>query len=99
MSNDVATTILAQLGGRRACAMIGAKSLVSDGPALIVKFKARAKEGINAFKVTLDPCDTYTVEFWAQRGLNVRKVASCSDVYADSLRTVIEAETGLYLSL
>lgn len=81
------------------CAMIGVKDLVSDGPALIVRFKAHALNRINKFKVTLDASDTYTVDFLSQRGLSERKVASHADVYADSLRTVIEAETGLYLSL
>lgn len=100
--NTVATTILAQLGGaRRLSVMIGAHSFMSDGPALIFKFRAKASKGIKAIKVTLDPSDTYTVRFWriGSRGLDVRQVAEHSDVYADDLRTVIEAETGLYLSL
>jgi hypothetical protein len=100
--NTVATTILAQLGGAgRLSAMIGAYNFMSDGPALIFKFRAQASKGIKAIKVTLDPSDTYTVRFWriGNRGLNVQQVAEHSDVYADNLKTVIEYETGLRLSL
>lgn len=101
----VANTILAQLGGAgRLSVMIGAHGFTADGPALIFKFKARAKRGIKAIKVTLDASDTYSVEFYMPRGSLRRgtytvETRGLSGVYADSLRDVIEYETGLALSL
>lgn len=96
----VANTILAQLGGSgRLSAMIGAHNFGGTNDSLQLKFRARAKNASNTVKVRLEADDTYTVEFWACRGVSARKVSEKSDVYADNLRAVFEHETGLYLSL
>ena len=97
---QVANTILAQLGGAgRLGAMVGAHSFVGDERSLTFRIKARAKGGIKAIKVTLDPSDTYSVRFVAIRGTKVRAVAELDDVHAENLRECIEHETGLVLSL
>lgn len=94
----VPTEILRQLGGRgRVGAMLGVTQFAGDDTSLRVKFKARGKDGINCFKVTLDPSDTYTVEFfrvWSTDWLDKGKV---EDVYCDNLVETIENRTGLYL--
>lgn len=60
-----ADIILQQLGGsRRLKIMINGRDFYSDdnGNALIFKFMP-GKNGETAVKITLDPSDTYTVEF------------------------------------
>lgn len=91
----VANTILAQLGGNKMSVMIGVKNLVGSDKSLKVMFKARAKDGINEFIVTLDPSDTYTVAFAKNRGMNYKVVDTMSDVYADDLVRVCERRLGL----
>lgn len=96
----VANTILAQLGGSgRLRAMIGASSFMGAAKALTVRFRCRNPRRINTIKVILDPSDTYSVEFWTITSKTMRQVGEVArDVYADSLRQVIESTTGLYLS-
>lgn len=58
-SQEVALTILSQLGGSgRLSAMIGAHTFTSDTNSLSFKIKARAKNGIKGIRITLDPSDT-----------------------------------------
>jgi hypothetical protein len=97
MSNlQTATTILSQLGGRRFIAMTGAKNFVGDASTLMFSVPAGK---VNKVRVTLDASDTYTVEFYKVRGVDVAKRASHSGVYFDQLRAIFEAETGLRTSL
>ena len=56
---------------------------------------------VSHITITLDPSDTYTVEFIRcnTRAKEVRKVlASYTDVYVDMLHNLIESETGLVTS-
>lgn len=97
----VANTIAAQLGhslGRLAM-MIGAKHFVGSDNSLTFRFAARARNGSNTLRVTLDPSDTYTVEFLSLRGSSRKVKGSFSDIYAEDLKPLFERETGLYLSL
>lgn len=95
----VANTILAQLGGHRACVMIGAKAPMGTANSLSLRFAAKAKNKANHVEITLDPSDTYTVAFYKIGRLNCDKLSETSMVHADSLRSLFTAETGLYLSL
>lgn len=96
----VANTIISQMGGtRRLSMMIGANAFVGSDNSVSFKFKARAKNGANAFRVTLNPSDTYTVEFVSCRGMKVTVKDSLSDVYAEDLISLFQNKTGLYLSL
>jgi hypothetical protein len=101
MSHPIASTILAQLGGNRFLAMTGAKDLASTENALIMRLPRGALGGINSVVVRLDASDTYTVMFnkRTQMGAAIRCIASHSGVYADQLRALFTAETGLYTSL
>ena len=97
-AGPVATTILSQLGGELPLViMTGAHSFVGGMNSLTFRFKARARKGIKAIKITLDPMDTYTVEFWKIRGDKFEKVEECEDVYCDELIAVISRATGLAL--
>ena len=101
---QVAETILKQLGGGgRLKAMIGAKNFTShpDGlGALSFQFPSPHR-GPNRVKITLDPSDTYTMEFGkiTSRGMKYQKTKEIEGVYNDQLRSIFEKETGLYLSL
>lgn len=97
---NIASTILAQLGGNRFTAMTGAKNLTTDGQSLSFRLPANfARDGVNLVTVRLDPSDTYTVQFRKVRGLNVRELGEVSDVYADNLRRVFTERTGLDCTL
>ncbi len=108
----VAQTILAQLGGAgRLAMMVGAKNFVSTPNSVSFKLGGGAKKGINGVRITLDPSDTYTVQFLkisrasgrvSSIGLPAaapRVVAEFTDVYADRLMDVFEQATGFYLTL
>ena len=97
---SVAATIQGQIG-HGAFVMMGAKILIDEGNGLQWKIGKNAKR-VTHIRVTLDPSDTYTVEFIkAGRAprFEIKTLASHSLVYFDQLRGIIEAETGLYLSL
>lgn len=98
----VANTILEQLGGRKFAVMTGAKNFLGDEKSLTFRLPGGAgycRDGINCVKVTLDPTDTYTVEFLRIRGAKVTTVKTLDDVYNDMLREVFEGATGLRTSL
>jgi hypothetical protein len=92
----VANTIAQQIGGK-AFYMMGTQRKFGGSNFLI--FNIRGSKIANKVQVTLDPSDTYTVEFFKLRGLNCKSVAKFSDIYVDALRGVIESTTGLALSL
>ncbi len=94
----VPTEILRQLGGRgRVGALLGVTQFAGDSTSLRLKFKAQGKDGINCFKVTLTPDDTYTVEFFKVARINWHEKGKVEDVYCDNLVETIETRTGLYL--
>lgn len=97
IANEIASQI-----GNRAFAMMGAKNLVGDEKSLSWKVGRNAKS-VTHVTITLDVAsDTYQIEFIRcnMRAKVIRKVlASFEGVYADQLHQLIEAETGLYLSL
>lgn len=97
---QVATTIYQQLGGNRFSLMTGAKDILSDGNALQFKLPARfANQGINFVRIKLERNDTYTMEFYKFRGLDLKAIETREMVYADELRAVFTAVTGLDCSL
>lgn len=99
-THPVATTTIQAQIGHRAFVMMGAKNLLAGANSLGWKVGKNAKK-VTHVTVALDPSDTYTLHFQrvTKRGLNVSTIAKVSGVYVDSLHRVIEAETGMYLSL
>jgi hypothetical protein len=82
--------------------MIGADSFTKEGEEsswVAFKFKAKAKNKANYIKITLNPMDTYDLEFCNIRGMKVNWLEPITNVYCDQLKEVFEIETGLYLSL
>lgn len=95
---NIAKTILEQMGGiRRLVMMTGAKNFVDHGNG--VSFKFPNKRGPNHCKVTLDPSDTYTVEFGRMRKYELTNKDEMEGIYWDQLKNLFEEKTGLYLTL
>ena len=103
MSNaqQIAETILAQLGGARFVAMTGASNMLHGEKHLQCKLGRGALNGITHLTVALRDDDSYDVTFHrvAKRGLDVREISRHEMVFADSLRTLVESVTGFYLNL
>ncbi len=100
MNSNIAQTILQQLGGKTFIAMTGARHLMSTGQGLTFRLPSNfAKGGINLVTITLDPSDTYTVTFQKARGLDVAKISTHADVYAEDLQRLFTKTTGLDVSL
>ena len=101
--NDVANTILNQLGGSKFRAMTGAKHAIALESGVQFKIGGGAAKRINSIRIVLDPSDTYTVSFYSLRKikgiLTSKLVAEHSDIYADALRDIFTAETGFECTL
>lgn len=109
---EIANTILAQLGGSRALAMLGSKIHSDVAPTSMgIRIKIKGCRKANLLIIQLDADDTYHVRLvkrtggrWSDKIMDVtpikeKGVFSQEGVYVDSLRGVIEGATGLYLSL
>lgn len=97
---SVADTIRDQIGNR-GLVMMGAKNLLGSEDGLQFKIGRNALR-VTHVKITLEPSDTYSVEFIrvgrAPR-FTVTEISRSELVFVDSLRAVLEAGTGMYLSL
>ncbi|RYD66868.1 MAG: hypothetical protein EOP83_04030 [Verrucomicrobiaceae bacterium] len=104
----IAETILQQLGGRRFQVMTGAKNFLGHENGLSFRI-GRNTSGANRVMITLDPSDTYTVEFQKVSLPRVNsdgkfvdgKVvvkAKSEDIYCDMLQECFTNNTGLYTS-
>lgn len=96
---QVAQTILAQLGGNKFLAMTGAKSLVGSDNSLTFKIGRGATNKATHCRITLEISDTYTVEFFQYRSLDMKPLSKVSGAYCDNLRAVFESATGMRTSL
>lgn len=100
----VATETLRQLGRGRVNAlavMTGAKNIAAENVglgALRFKLPNNAKDKINFCRITLQPSDTYTVEFGRVWGHNYNVISTHDDIYCDGLADLFEKTTGLYLT-
>lgn len=98
MTNEIATTILSQLGGQRFIAMTGAKSFVAGERDLTFRI-GRNKSRANMVRITLDASDTYTVEFLRYQNFDITVISHHSDIYADTLAKFIGSVFGMATSL
>jgi len=93
--NQVAQTILDQLGGRRFIALTGAKYLMYTVQGLQFKLPSRfANRGINFVNIILTPADLYDVEFGKIVKLNYKVIESVSGLHFDQLQDVFTRVTG-----
>lgn len=93
----VANTIRAQLGAVT-LAMLGAHDFVGWPDGVQFAIKGSPKK-VTRIAIALAPDDTYTVEFFHGRGINIAKVAEHEGIYVDQLHDLIEHETGLYATM
>jgi len=99
---DIARTILSQLGGNKFVAMTGAKSFGNTGNGLSFRLpgsRGFTKNGINYVKITLNDLDTYNMEFGRIRGTNYKVIDTQNNIYFDMLTDVFTDVTGLNTSL
>lgn len=78
--------------GREALLLMGATNLCGVNETLSLKIRGCPK--INQIKITLEPTDTYMIEFFK----GAKRISSYSGIYVDQLHDTIEGETGLFLS-
>lgn len=96
INQQIASTILAQLGGARFRAMTGARDFLAIERGLQFRLPSNfARDGINTVRITLDPSDTYTVRFLEVRGTDVTEHHETSGVYCDGLEDLFTRRTGL----
>lgn len=95
---DIALTTLNQLGGKKFIAMTGAKNISYDSDGTLRFRIGRNAKSINAVCITLTPMDTYTMEFFRVRNLEITLVGEYTNVYADNLQEVFTSATGMYTS-
>lgn len=97
-TQQIATTILEQLGGRRFVMMTGARQLTTLPETTEVfgglgfRIPMACKDGSRTWKITLTPADTYTIETFSMKGQPKTKL---TDVYCDMLVSTFERVTGL----
>ena len=102
MNDQVARTILAQLGGQRFKTMTGAYSFSSGPTSLGFRISLRNKGHFGGVRIELTPADVYDVHF-----IRLKKIDGFTSfdnvvhegIYADQLVEVFERETGLVTSL
>ena len=94
----VARTIQIQIGAD-AFRMMGTNHQVGDEKSLM--FNIKGCRAFNKIRVTLDPSDTYTVEFIKVGKAPTFKITteSHAGIYADALKSLIEEHTGLRLTV
>ena len=82
---------LRKIGGNRFIAMTGANNFVKGRN--YIQFKVpKAKNKIKYVKITLNPMDTYDIEFQTRTGKLVKRV---DGVYDDQLQDIFTENTGL----
>ena len=95
---NIAKTIVQQFGGNRFAVMTGARDFVTVNNGVQFRIGRNAKR-VNRVTVTLNGLDLYDVMFWNVRGAKATILSETENVYADQLRSVFEAATGMYTSL
>ncbi|MBX7274412.1 hypothetical protein K2E95_00155 [Pseudomonas sp. ERGC3:01] len=95
-AQQVADTILNQLGARRFLVMTGARELVATVQGLQFKLPANfAKDGVNMIRVELNALDTYDVIAGRWARLEFKEKARESLIYAEDLQRAFTRLTGL----
>lgn len=92
--NQIATTILKQLGGSKFIAMTGSKNFVASEDGLTMRLSSN-KANATHLKITLDNNDTYTMVFFKCKGVEVKEVAKYNGVYCDMLQSLFTKVTAL----
>lgn len=100
-NQEIANTILAQLGGGRFLMITGSKQPVAVPNGLRVRL-AKNKTRANLLTITLTADDLYDVEFkYFAVGAKITDVvvAKHEGIFCDQLQDIFEEVTGLYTTL
>jgi hypothetical protein len=98
---QIAQTILAQMGGNRFIAMTGARNLMHTKNGLVFNLpRGAAKNGATHVQIILDESDTYTVSFGKMKNrVEYVEIEELSGVHWDSLQRHFTRVTGLDCTL
>lgn len=102
MNDQVAQTILAQLGGKRFLAMTGAHSLSSGPSSLGFRIPRTNKGRFAGVRIELTPADMYDIHFIRLKqvdGVTSMDNVTHEGIYCDQLQEIFTRETGLETSL
>ncbi|UEB98687.1 hypothetical protein LIS66_27320 (plasmid) [Pseudomonas sp. HN2] len=95
-AQQVAATILDQLGARRFMVMTGARELVATSQGLQFKLPASfARAGVNMIRVELNAMDTYDVIAGRWARLDFKEKTRENGVYGEDLQRAFTRLTGL----
>ena len=95
-SSFSAGQVLNQLGGNKFIAMTGAKDFVKDDAKQMIAFKiGRNAKSINYVRITLNPMDTYDMEFIMIRAGKLTVKSKAEGVYNEQLQEVFKEHTGM----
>ena len=97
-NQEIAKTILEQLGGNKFIAMTGAKNLGAGESYLSFKIMRNASKATH-IKITLNSMDVYDMEFIKCRKFDATTLHVVNNIYAEDLQSVFTQKTGLYTSL
>ena len=102
--NEVAKTILDQLGGKQFAFMTGAKGFIASPVgagqlSFSLPGAGFTKNGINRVSITLNFLDLYDIVFSRVRGVLTTVVESHSGIYAEDLCKLFTEATGLDVRL
>jgi hypothetical protein len=95
-NQEIASTILHQLGGNKFIAMTGSKNFICGNRSLTMQL-TRNLAGAKYLRITLNGNDLYNMEFIANKDLKVK--VKHEDVYNDMLQVMFTKSTGLYTYL
>ena len=98
-TENIATTIYRQIGGGKFVVMTGAKNLTAHENALSMRLPKGIKNKANYLKITLDPSDTYTMEFGRIWGTKYTVIETVEGVHCDMLVDIFESKTGFFTTL
>jgi hypothetical protein len=102
-NQEIARTIIDQLGGNRFVAMTGARNFIAGEAQLFFALPKFTGVAVNRVRITLMPSDTYRVEFYRATTRNhapvLENLTTASDVYAEDLQEVFSEHTGLLTRL
>lgn len=101
-NQEIAATILEQLGGRRFLVITGSKQPVAIENGLSLRL-AKNKTNANILTIKLTPADLYDVEFKylavGKNGVTDKTIEKSEGIYAEQLQDIFERVTGLYTTL
>jgi len=102
MDNQIAVTILRQIGGKRFVAMTGSHDFINLGNGLRMSL-SRNKTSANRLEIIYDAgADLYNVRFYRQSfsqtfEVKIKDIKTYAGVYCDMLEDIFSDVTGMYL--